>query len=88
MGFSRQEYWRGLPFPSPLEAEGLVFKIPTSSLTNWITFGKQYDFSTAVSISSAVNWGQYLKLPNIIVMELNEILHLKQLAQGLTYADQ
>ena len=56
MGFSRQEYWTGLPFPS-LEADGLVFKIPTSSLTNWITFGKQYDFFTAVSISSTVNWG-------------------------------
>ena len=25
MGFSRQEYWSGLPFPSPSEEKGVLF---------------------------------------------------------------
>ena len=51
MGFSRQEYWRGLPFPSPgdlsqpgieprspaLWADALLSKLPGSPLVIWIS---------------------------------------------------
>ena len=36
MGFSRQEYWSGVPLPSPISLLGVVYKIhegtPLSSL--------------------------------------------------------
>ena len=52
MGFSRQEYWSGLPFPSPgdlpdpgikpqspaLEADALTSESPGKPLTNWPSF--------------------------------------------------
>ena len=59
MGFSRQEYWTGLPFPSPrdLPDPGIEFRSPvspalaggfftTEPLTNWSlpTKFKMWDF--------------------------------------------
>ena len=39
MGFSRQEYWSGLPFPSPVSPESSVF---TSLNLNFLTCPKKY----------------------------------------------
>ena len=32
MGFSRQEYWNGLPFPTPGDLPGSVIKLMSSAL--------------------------------------------------------
>ena len=37
MGFSRQEYWSGLPFPFPEDLQTLVSCIAGRFLTNWAT---------------------------------------------------
>ena len=37
MGFSRQEHWSGLPFPSPIPSTG-VYQIPPFVLQNLISF--------------------------------------------------
>ena len=37
LGFSRQEYWSGLPFPSPTETSNSVLLTTAKPLTVWIT---------------------------------------------------
>ena len=37
LGFSRQEYWSGLPFPSPTETSTSVLLTTAKPLTVWIT---------------------------------------------------
>ena len=51
MGFSRQEYWNGLPFPSPLVVIGL-FRFP---MLLWNTFEK-FCFSRKLSLSFMFKW--------------------------------
>jgi len=49
LGFSRQEYWSGLPFPSPTETSTSVLLTTAKPLTVWITtnsgkFLKRWEF--------------------------------------------
>ena len=36
LGFSRQEYWSGLPFPSPMHEQEYWSGLPFSSLISWV----------------------------------------------------
>ena len=62
MGFSRQEYWSGLPFPSPgdlpnsgiepwspaLQADTLTSELPGKPITNLYSILKSRDFFVVV----------------------------------------
>ena len=43
MGFSRQEYWRGLPFPSPGDLPNSGIKLPSSALRQILYHGATWD---------------------------------------------
>ena len=43
MGFSKQEYWRGLPLPSPLKSEQIP-ALPLK-LTVFVSLGRVFDLS-------------------------------------------
>jgi len=62
MGFSRQEYWSGLPIPSLRKRKGIAKKNLSASLTMlkaltvWITrncgkFLKRWDYQTTLPVS-------------------------------------
>ena len=47
VGFSRQEYWSGVPLPSPLTSEGQKTKIMASGpITSWQTDGETMETVT------------------------------------------
>ena len=66
MGFSRQEYWSGLPFPSPgdlpdpvidtasptLKADALPSELPEKPMAIMRTIPNRYDLRNALKIKS------------------------------------
>ena len=64
MGFSRQEYWTGLPFPTPgnLPDQGRWLRAKPESLTSisciswWVLYHYRH-LETQASVSKPVKWG-------------------------------
>ena len=86
MGFLRQEYWGGLPFPSPRDPLNPEIKVPTSTGSS-----KRQDSSKKTSISALLTMA---KLLTVWITKLWKILeemgipdHLTCLLRNL-YADQ
>ena len=74
MGFPRQEYWSGLPFPSPGDLQGIGSSFPALAGGFFITEppGKYYSaFKKERALTLAITW---MSLKDIILSEISRSL--------------
>ena len=61
MGFSRQEYWSGLPFPSPVDH--VLSELSTMTHLSWVTLHDMaHSFELDKAVVHVIRWVSFLWL--------------------------